>query len=71
MGEPLGKTDPAHCWHPRVRRLGKVRLPFPPYRVYLLSCGICANTITTETLREQGRVLLGRTRWLGDPVIEP
>jgi len=55
MGKPFGMMAPEHCWHPRVRRLGRVSLPFPPYRVYLLNCLVCLDTVSTGSLREKRR----------------
>ncbi len=60
MHKPVGRMDPEFCWHPRARRLGRVSLPFPPYRICLLNRVVCLRTITTGTLREKRRSLDSR-----------
>jgi hypothetical protein len=41
------------CDHVRLRRLGIQRMPFPPYRVYLLVCRSCGTTVATQSIRRR------------------
>lgn len=43
--------NPSGCRHPTFRRVGIQRAPVPPYRLYLLTCGNCGTTLTTQTIR--------------------
>lgn len=43
--------NPSHCLHRTFIRVGIQRAPVPPYRLYLLTCGDCGTTLTTQTIR--------------------
>ena len=46
---------PADCPHDRVQRIGIQKTPFPPYRLYLVTCRACGTTVSTTTLRRRRR----------------
>jgi hypothetical protein len=45
-------VDPGLCSHPKVERLGRQLLPCPPFRVFLVNCLACGDTLTTDTVRK-------------------
>jgi len=48
-GTPL--RDPGACPHERHLRIGDQEIPFPPFKVHLVTCLDCGTTLTVETLR--------------------
>jgi hypothetical protein len=53
----IGDRDPGLCGHPRVKRLGTQRLPFPPFRLHLVNCVHCGDTLAIESLRARHEAL--------------
>jgi hypothetical protein len=45
------KDPPEGCCHPRLQRTGIQKFPFPPHRLYLVTCRECGTTLTTLSLR--------------------
>ena len=55
MAPTMLMQDPATCTHDRVKRTGIQRSQRGEIRLFLVTCLRCGTTLTTRTLRDNGR----------------